>query len=1356
MKFFLTFLFTLILLCTSFEVHSQVDDNNFKKVIIEIDGEEVYDVHSIAQDHLGYMWMGTNLGLIRYDGLEGKKYNVERDNSSSLTSDHIRVLHVDYYGDLWIGVNSGLIKYDSDCDCLIQYPTAIDDIDLTGILSITEDKNKHIWIGTQGGGLFQYEKEGDSFTRFLNKPSDSVNVVNDRIEELLVDKKNNLWIGTYSNDTINGSGLLRYNIKTGKIKQFLNDPKNPNSLIDNRISALYEDNQGNILIGTLKSGFHIYDSENNTLSRNNFDANHPGQLHAPYSENKVFGIPPYVRIIHQDQNGGHWINTVGKGINYFSASTNAFKHYDFNLANPQVLTSFYEDRQGNIWIGGVMGSGLFKTDLFARKYHLNTSFTNVEAAYESDLNPGILWIESQETALSKMNLKTNETRNYRHNQDNTTSIGHNWVRTTYQENKSTLWLGLGNGGPYSQQGNGGIDRMDIETGTFTHFKLTRNDDGLDDYSYTPHTICEDQEGYLWLGAGPGGIFRSDKEKKEFKHFKVLENDNESGNVFLNAARVDSNGDIWASDFAGEGTLYLYDRQQDKFSPYLKGFKMVNLLIDDKGWVLISTWKKGLIHLNPVDKTYIQYTKKDGLPSNESLDITKGDNGIYWVNTRIGPAKFDLDAGEITSVGLPKVRYNTGIFKASDGQIYLGAGRGLYSFYPSQVEGNPYPPQVIISDLLISENNFLTNKNEPDDLTLPYNQNDISFKYVGLHFSNPKKNVYQYKLDPLDDEWINAGNERSVRFANLSPGNYDFQVKASNSDGVWSDKIESIQFIIKPAWWATWWAYALYVTAFAFIIYSMYRFQLSKKLAISESSRLREVNEFKNTLFTNITHEFRTPLTVIKGMTDTIKLNLKTKKLNDVENSLEMIERNSDSLLHLINEMLDLSKIESGNMQLQLVQSDVIPFLKYISESFSSFAEENKISLTIYSEVESLQMDFDGNKLTSVISNLLSNAIKFTPEYGKIIVHINEITQKEKSYLFIKIKDNGIGISSENLPHIFNRFYQTDTSAIRKHEGTGIGLALTKELIVLMNGTIEANSTISKGSEFKIMIPITREALGTTKVNPEVITTFPAINTPSEQATLTRESNSELPLVLIIEDNMDVAHYLKTCLNNTYDTMHAVNGNEGIEMALEKIPDIIICDVMMPGKDGFEVCATLKNDGRSDHIPIIILTAKVTTEDRLTGLSHGADAYLAKPFNKEELFTRLNQLVSLRKKLIDKIQNDGFNTILKKRTEDPKLQFLQKIVKLIHTEISNSNFGSAELAKKLLISESQLYRKIKAITEKSTAVFIRSIRLQFAKELLKRTDKTVSEIAYEVGFNDPSWFSRAFKDEFGVSPSAASK
>jgi len=443
--------------------------------------------------------------------------------------------------------------------------------------------------------------------------------------------------------------------------------------------------------------------------------------------------------------------------------------------------------------------------------------------------------------------------------------------------------------------------------------------------------------------------------------------------------------------------------------------------------------------------------------------------------------------------------------------------------------------------------------------------------------------------------------------------------------------------------------------------------------------------------------------------------------------------------------------------LQLIQADVIPFVKYLSESFHSLAQEKQISLTVYSEIDELLMDFDANKLSVIISNVLSNAIKFTMPGGKIIVHLNQICNNKLEFFFIKIKDNGQGISEEEMDNIFNRFYQVDNSSSRRGEGTGIGLAICKEFVELMNGTIEVKSSSGKGSEFMIQIPISNSAAHTNNVQLHLEPNLSVSALEEEIAEPIQEDKSELPLALIIEDNKDVAHYLKTCLTGKYQTIHSVNGEIGIETAFEKVPDIIICDVMMPVKDGFEVCSTLKSDERTDHIPVILLTAKVAMKDKLTGLSCGADAYLTKPFVKAELLTRLDQLVLLRKKIMQKIDNDSLGKLLKKRAEDPETKFLQKTIKIIHEEISNHSFGSSvHLAHKMGLSESQIYRKLKAITGKSTAVFIRSVRLQKAKKLIQTTDKTISEIAYEVGFNDPSWFGRAYKEEFGFAPSDMSK
>jgi DNA-binding response OmpR family regulator len=441
-----------------------------------------------------------------------------------------------------------------------------------------------------------------------------------------------------------------------------------------------------------------------------------------------------------------------------------------------------------------------------------------------------------------------------------------------------------------------------------------------------------------------------------------------------------------------------------------------------------------------------------------------------------------------------------------------------------------------------------------------------------------------------------------------------------------------------------------------------------------------------------THEFRTPLTVIQGMVETVKSKIKKNELNDVDKPLTLISRNGQKLLRLINEMLDLAKLESGSMDLQLEQTDIIPFIKYLSESFHSFAIKKDINLVVYSEIDALLMDFDPNKVAS-------NS--------------------------------------------------------HKHEGTGIGLSLVKELVDLMEGTLHVESTLNKGTTFIIQLPITNQASRIKDVEIDMkqfVISSSEDSIPAESQT--NDLISKLPLALIIEDNMDVAYYIITSLAGKYETLHAKNGNLGIEIAFQEIPDIIISDVMMPEKNGFEVCETLKNDQRTSHIPIVLLTAKAkaTDEDRLDGLRHGADAYLTKPFNKEELFIRLEKLITLRKSLIQKYSDSSYKSVQIENTNDLEVNFLNKVVSCIEKNIENSNFKVIYLARELGLSESQLYRKVKALTNISTAVFIRSVRLQKAKQLLQNKEFNVAEVSYKVGFTDPSYFSRVFKDEFDCTPS----
>lgn len=868
-------------------------------------------------------------------------------------------------------------------------------------------------------------------------------------------------------------------------------------------------------------------------------------------------------------------------------------------------------------------------------------------------------------------------------------------------------------------------------------------------------IKEDSDGTIWLESQVDGVWKVEAESKRSaanfnhpntKHYQANKELPE-GVLFLKAI-----GDKVL--FNIDDQTYSYDKAKDSILkdssiPRLFGLEgRISLKMEDKN---NNVWM--FADLNKEDE------RKSRLVARKNAD------GSYTI-------KKNYDE-RITQ------KVNVSHFPENNDIVWYG-GSGSVIRHDLRVKGNhDVGFNTHIRRVTIAKDSLLFGgaKADSSEVHIPYKNNAFRFEYAATSFEEAAENLYQYQLNGFDAEWSAWTFETKKDYTNLAEGNYNFTVRSKNIyNNIGSE--DTYSFTILAPWYRSWWAYLIYLFG-AFAMVSLLLQWRSKELRKRntnleatinkrtleirqknellnhQTKQLVQLNEAKTRLFSNITHEFRTPLTVILGMAETLKSKLNKQDFQNTEKPLEMIRRNGKNLLHLVNELLDLAKVEGGSMELNMVQVDVIPFVKYLSESFHSLAESKIINLTVYSEIEVLEMDVDVNKVASIISNLLSNAIKFTSPHGKIIVHLNKVEKNANKFFVVKVQDNGHGLAKEDIPHLFDRFYQANTTTV-KQEGTGIGLSLTKEFVALMKGTITVESTLGKGSTFVVELPVTNIADKTNAVKTNLA---PAIKNPIAQPTkefLEEENTSALPLVLMIEDNMDVAHYLQECLRDSYKTLHAVDGNEGIKMAFEHIPDIIISDVMMPEKDGFQVCATLKADERTDHIPIILLTAKVTTQDRLTGLTHGADAYLAKPFIKEELFTRLDQLILVRKKLIRKLEKNGFASLLKEKVENPKTKFLHQVLKTIHENLGEADFGPSQLAKELGLSESQIYRKLKSLTDKSPAIFIRSVRLQKAKELIQTNSKTISEVAYEVGFNDPSWFSRAFKEEFGFAPSDVDK
>lgn len=1341
-------------------LHAQVSSIDFEEVPIEVNGEKILFFKNLIQDDNGFLWMNTDKGrLLRYNGYEVKVYEHIPGDSTSLLTGITEGFYIDHTGSFWIGMSEGLSRYVPDCDCFEHY--FFESNDLTPIVlstivhTFTEDSEQNLWVGQQGGGLYRYDRDNDQFIRYLDDPADANSIVKDIVRVLLADKNGNIWIGTGYGPAEYAGGLIRFNPSTGEVKRFKHDPSDPNSLLDNRVSALMEDKEGTLWIGTYQCGLHQFNPNTEDFTRMMPDTDKPNAIHAPCDEIAGFGDGPFVQILHQDQRGDYWVGTMGVGLYHFKAQAEKLSFINPSKGGFNMLWTLYEDRQGHLWLTYLDGGGpLWKMDMFARKFSFYPALKSVEQSSESKVEPGIFWLGTFREGLHKLNIKTGATTRFLHNALDKGSLANNAVRAAYEDEDGTIWVGLGTGGinTIGENGDGGLARLDRQTNQFIHYDIKRDD--TTDFSHTVYAISGVQAGYLWLSIRHDELLRFDKQNESFKRYAFTESKDDSRIFMPDNIEGDA---LWALDFTHK-ILYRYSRRTDSFSPLLRGYQVMAILEESNDWVWMATFDKGLLHYNWANGSLEQYTVKDGLPANAVSNLRKDSDGILWVSTSSGLVKFDPVSKQIDRTGLPHDPVYRTAFHSKDGQLFFGGSSGMYAFYPEEIKGSPFPPEVRITHLDVSGEPYELGKDAAEKISLSYQQNDFHFEYIGLHYSYPFNNKYQYRLIPYDDKWIDGGKQRSARYTNLDPGRYTFEVKAANSDGRWTEKGAALSLVIRLPWWQTWWAYLGFALLLGGLFYgwSAYRrrqwwLQHQLQLEQKEAERLKELDQVKTQLYTNITHEFRTPLTVISGMADQVLENPE----DWFRRGLTMIKRNSRQLLGLINQMLDLSKLEAGNLPVHYIQDDIVRYIKYLAESMHSYAESKDIRLHILPGVEALQMDFDPEKIQTIFLNLIGNGIKFTPEGGDIYITILESQASEHgSSLELQVKDNGVGIPADQLPHIFDRFYQVDDSSTRKGEGTGIGLALTRELVKMLGGNIDVKSQEEEGTEFTILLPISRTAEERPAIqeSPDGRSKIELIPTVSPAAAEAIIDNVDLPVALLIEDNKDVLQYLSACLQGQYRLEKATNGREGIEKAINLVPDIIISDVMMPEKDGFEVVATLKEDMRTSHVPIILLTAKADLDSRLEGLERGADAYLSKPFEKKELEVRLRKLIEIRQQLSARYSTlipSGAPTTKAEALED---SYLQQLKQAILALLEKGEFTIPYLCREMGVSRTQLHRKLKALTGKTTTQVIRTVRMQRAMDLLRQSELNVSEVGYAVGYDSPSHFTQEFTKEFGKAPS----
>ena len=876
----------------------------------------------------------------------------------------------------------------------------------------------------------------------------------------------------------------------------------------------------------------------------------------------------------------------------------------------------------------------------------------------------------------------------------------------------------------------------------------------------------------------------------------------------NQILADKNGTIWLAMSKGLLKVDTNNGTQE-WANLIPGqtTNVMRVLQDKKGRLWVGTVGDGVIIYEPATGNTQVIDQARGLSNNIVVSLLEDNDGDIWAGTFYGISILSPDGTVIGKLeetdGLANNECNRwSALKMKDGRLCFGSVGGVSIIDPAlwKKPSEDYRPKKIFLTALYSEALGPSGKAEDhlpafqnnERIVLPATNRNLIATFVLSNYASPEKSTFAYQLEGIDQGWRFIGTQRQLSLNALPAGNYNILIKGAGAHGMWSDPPIVIPVRVNEFFYLKWWFFVLCALPFVafFLIYrnrqqgerQRLEQEVQNRTATiqEQTEKLLELDEAKTRLYTNITHEFRTPLTVIMGIAEQMKTEIgnleiekskmhKSKLDNDLTSlqqflisnfqfPISLIQRNSGNLLHLVNQMLDLSKLESGTMPIHLTQDDLVRFLRYTAESFRSLADEKSTHFHFLTDEQTLPMDFDAEKLRQIVVNLLSNAVKFTPEGGNIYLHLDKMGDENAQYAIIKVRDTGIGISEEKLPHIFERFYQVDDSSTRKGEGTGIGLTLASELVNRMDGEINVTSQPGKGSTFTVKLLIRNEASLASETHyatPEPLIPLLEDNMQHPLPALLSEIEgleTEKPTVLIVEDNADVVHYLALCLKDQYDLKIAMDGQEGINTAIETIPDLIVSDVMMPEKDGFELCETLKKDERTSHIPIVLLTAKADAESRLAGLRRGADAYLAKPFSKPELFARMEQLIALRQMF----QNRYQSLLPLAPAEETHIQiedaFVKKFKDLVLENLDNEELDVIHLCRALSLSRSQLHRKIKALTEQSPIALVWNIRLQESKGLLADPSLSISQVAYTVGFGYAENYSHAFQKAFGVSPS----
>jgi len=1355
-------------------------DNKYQFSHLDIsDGLSHNQVNCIYKDFKGFMWFGTMSGLNRYDGYAFKVFKHDASDKTSLNDDYIENMMEGPGEDMWVQTRNGYCIYDPETEQFNSDVTsALRALNMPdySLNYIKKDKQGNYWFIYANSGAYYYNSTSRQTVHYNHSAGSHPALYSNNIVDLEQDTKGNYWF-VYNDGVVEelDGKLNKVNYQTAILSKACNGKKRTYSI------TIDSDNDLWFYAHGIDMGLYYFNPATNALR---------------YIDKATAGARLNTNIINnivQADDRLIWIATDHGGINVLDKKD--FKviyllnREDDTKSLRQNSVLLYKDNSGIMW------AGTFKEGI--SYYHKNIIRFPLYRHFASDPNSlsfedvdkfaedksGNLWIGTNGGGLIYFNRKTGKYTQYKYDPNNSNSLSNDIIVSLCIDHEQKLWIGT-----YF----GGLDSFDGKT--FTHY---RHDDNVatsvaDDRIWS---IIEDKSNRLWVGTFAGGLDIFDRSKGIFYH---PFNQTQVRSPYVSSIYEDKDGNIWVGGYAGvdvimKGNHIVHYTHNANDPNSLVADNVNSITQDSRGLMWIAT-RDGLSILNPKTKHFTSLLKENGLPDNSILNILEDNGGVMWLSTSGGLCRIALTAvgngysyqfknfDEIDGLQAREFNVNAAL-KTSKGELIFGGGHGFNIFDPLSIQPNNNKPQLIFTGFQLFNKDVTANEavkghvilskaiSATRSITLNHSENVFTIEFAALNFFNPNKVRYQYMLEGFDKGWLTADNtSRKATYTNLDGGDYTFKVRASNSDGIWNTDAITLKIKVLPPFWKSPLAYVIYVLLIAGVLLLIRQRGIQKirrqfaaeqekkeiQLIIDqerqEIERMHEIDNLKTKFLTNVSHEFRTPLSLIMAPVDKMLTHAADA---DQKQQLNMIRKNARRLLNLVNQLLDFRKMEVHELKLHIRAGDIVKFIKEISLSFTDIADEKGIGFVFDTDVESLKTSFDHDKIERILFNLLSNAFKFTPAGGHVSVLVNLIAERSAhqfEFMEIKVIDTGIGIPKDKQERIFDRFFQNNLPGSMLNQGSGIGLAITKEFVNMHQGEIFVESEPEHGSCFIIQLPMPVGEIVTidTVVDDEQAEVVVVLNVADNIKNPSKTTKKQT--VLLVEDNDDFRFYLKDNLKETFYIIEAANGKEGWQKALSLHPDIMVSDISMPEMNGKDLCRKIKNDSRTSHIPIILLTALIGEEEELKSLEIGANDYMTKPFNFEILVSKIKNLLRMQATF-----KKTYTRQLDVQLNEPAIasvdeKFVKEIIKYIGDNLLNPSLSVNELSKYMGMNRNTLYKKLLTITGKSPVEYIRSLRLRKAAHLLEHSQMNIAEVSYEVGFNTPQYFAKSFKEEYNMLPS----